>query len=110
MPLMLINGKKQADNATNMRDKYEYQGKANAGAQAARDDWNKRFGFSYDNGGHDWGVQKMGGDGMGNTYIRNMKDNRSYELGDNGAYRMARQMQNPDPQRYYIKGQGWSLY
>lgn len=31
----------------------------------------------------------------------------SYKMGDNGAYKTTRQMQSPNPQRDYVKGQGW---
>lgn len=45
------------------------------------------------------------GNGQGEENVR--QSNSEYEMGDNGAYKTARQMQNPNPQRDYVKGQGW---
>ncbi len=110
--------------------------------------WNRRFGFSYQNGPKDWGETIMGGnnqftnngssrygishrsertnpDGKGWTHSNlayNPKDNRVWtgdgmgnsteyqpsremEYGDNGAWQVAREMENGTG--VYIKGKGW---
>lgn len=123
------------------------QMKANAGVEAAQNKWNQMYGSEYDNGSHDWGYTKMGGQNFSNNFGSNYGINhkserpnwdgkgykhtnmaynpktnqewvgdgkgnsktyqseRERELGDNGAYRVAREMENGSGK--YIKGKGW---
>ena len=74
--------RQQADTAKTQGEKLEYQRKADRGAQAARDAWNKQYGFSYNNGNGDWGEQTMGGangftHNMGSEYGVNYRGQRN---------------------------------
>lgn len=127
----------QANNTQDPNEKFKYQRKANQGVNAAQNAWNKKYGFSYNNGRNDWAEQTMGGnnnfthngntnyginyrgerpnwdgngythtniaynpqsntvwqgDGMGNSSVTPNDYNK--EMGDNGAYATARNMQN----------------
>jgi hypothetical protein len=49
----------QADNAKNSKDKGKYQLKANGGVTAAKNAWNKKYGFSNNYSNNDWNEMSM---------------------------------------------------